>query len=270
MPGTKENLQRNPLLELAGLQKPATIDRKPQAPGLPPYNTPGLGLLPADPLMGGKSQGTPVPKVSLAQVKQQAAKLNPQGQQGSSTLQQVLKENPGLAKTFNGNNTSVVFADPARSKRGLKERGGLEFWSANDKGTPDFPSPAPGKNVLEIYSDDLKKNPKALKLAIYGDLMHGMSNDPYWKGLRTQFMQSFTPQEIKRQEEHKTWWEDVNGSKDRNGPTYDAYLRGWIANEGEGKQGQKESGNTMYSPKQIKLLEQMEEYLKTGKPGAAK
>jgi hypothetical protein len=176
----------------------------------------------------------------------------------------VLSEYPGLAKNFNAGNTSVVFASGDRAKRGLKERGGLEFWSPSDKGDPDYPSPAPGKNALEIYSDDLKKNPVALKQAIYGDLMHGMVSDPYWNNLRDQFMQNFTPQELKRQEEHKTWWEDVNGSTDKNGPTYDAYFRGWIANEGEGKRGQLESGNTMYSPRQIQILQKMQDYLKTG------
>ena len=127
------------------------------------------------------------------------------------------------------------------------------------------PLPTPGKNVLEIYDDDLKKNPKALKEAIYGDLMHGMSSNPYWQSLRNQFMQNFTRAERQQQEQHTTWWNDVNGSKDSNGPTYDAYIRGWIANEGQGKQGQRESGNTMYSPKQLIILQKMQDYLKTGK-----
>lgn len=254
MPGQQENLSRSPLLELLGAQKPVPIGGPPPAPGLPAYDTPGLGVLPADPLMGGQSQPTSNEK----------PRSSPQN--GTPVLQEVLKEYPGLAKTFNTGNTTVVFATGDRSRRGLRERGGLEYWSSTEKGTADFPSPAPGKNVLEIYSDELKKNPKALKLAIYGDLMHGMSNDPYWKGLREQFMQSFTPQELKRQAQHQTWWNDVNGSKEPLGaPTYDAYIRGWIANEGEGKKGQAESGNTMYSPKQIHILQQMQDYLRTGK-----
>jgi hypothetical protein len=158
-----------------------------------------------------------------------------------------------------------VFANGQRAQRGAKERGELEFWSPNDTGTADFPSPTPGKTSLEIYSNNLKNNPIALKQAVYGDLMHGMVRDPYWNDLRSQFMQSFTPQELQRQQQGKTWWEDVNGSKDRNGPTYDAYIRGWIANEGEGKKGQAESGNTMYSPRQIQILSKMQNYLKTGR-----
>jgi hypothetical protein len=58
MPGADVNLQRNPLLELLGLQKPVDIKSKVGAPELPPYNTAGLGVLPADPLMGGQSQPT--------------------------------------------------------------------------------------------------------------------------------------------------------------------------------------------------------------------
>ena len=64
MPGQQENLQRNPLLELLGVQKPATINARPTTPGLPPYDTPGLGVLPADKLMGGKSEATAKPVVT--------------------------------------------------------------------------------------------------------------------------------------------------------------------------------------------------------------
>jgi hypothetical protein len=182
-----------------------------------------------------------------------------------SILQQVLSEYKGLAKNFNTANTSVVFADPVRSKTGL-QHGGLEFWPTTEVGTKDFPHPSPGKNVLEIYSDELRNNPEQLKQAIYGDLMHGMVNDPYWRGLRDQFMQNFTPQEIERQHQHQTWWDDVNEDQGAAGnPTWDAYLRGWIADEGSGRsKGQADSKNTMYSPKQIQILQKMQDYLKTG------
>lgn len=58
MPSNKENLNRSPLLELLGIQKPVPISGKSTTPGLPSYDTPGLGVLPSDPLMGGKSQNT--------------------------------------------------------------------------------------------------------------------------------------------------------------------------------------------------------------------
>ena len=181
-------------------------------------------------------------------------------------LQQVLSENPGLAKNFDPNNTSVVFANGERAQRGLRERGGLEFWNKGDRGPSDYPSPDPSRNVLEIYDSKLASDPVALKQAVYGDLMHGMSSDSYWNGLRTQFMQSFTPQERQRQDQHKTWWDDVNGSRGPVGnSTYDAYLRGWITDEGNGRKGQAASNGTMYSPKQMQILQKMQDYLKTGK-----
>ena len=197
-------------------------------------------------------------------------RLEKVAQATNPVLQQVLNEYPGLSKNFNADNTYVVFASGERAQRGVKERGGLEFWNPEGESPadPTFLTPRLGKNILEIYSDDLKNNPSELKQAITGDLLHGMSSDPYWKGLRNQFMQNFTPQELKRQNEHESWWEDVNNSpyyKDRNEGIYDAYLRGWIFNEGDGKAGQKESKNTMYSPRQIQILQKMQDYLKTGK-----
>jgi len=177
----------------------------------------------------------------------------------------VLKQYPGMAKNFNATNTMAVLASGDRAKRGL-QNGELEYWPSTEKGTADFPSPTPGKNVLEIYDPKLEGNPAALQQAIYGDLMHGMSADPYWNSLRAMFMQNFTPQEQQRQQQQKTWWDDVNGSKGPVGnPTYDAYIRGWIADEGGGKQGQQESGGTMYSPQQLQELKQMQDYLNTGK-----
>ena len=191
-----------------------------------------------------------------------------------AVLQQVLKQYPGLAKNFNPGDTLGVLANGDRATRGIKERGGLEFWPPTENGTPDFPSPAPGKNVLEVYDPKLENDPVALKQAVYGDLMHGMVADPNWASLRGQFMQNFTPEEIARQQQHQTWWDDVNKSKDPVGsPTYDAYIRGWLADEGGGKQGQQESKNTMYSPQQLQELQQMQDYLNTGKaaqPAASK
>ena len=58
MPGKDADLKRNSLLELLGVQKPVELNSKPEPPGLPSYDTPGLGVLPADKLMGGKSQPT--------------------------------------------------------------------------------------------------------------------------------------------------------------------------------------------------------------------
>lgn len=41
---------------LLGIGKPKSLLTNPAAPGLPSYDTPGLGVAPADPLLGGQSQ----------------------------------------------------------------------------------------------------------------------------------------------------------------------------------------------------------------------
>jgi len=74
-PGKNVNLDRNSLLELVGIQKPAEIRENPPAPGLPSYDTPGLGVLPADPLMGGKSQDTSKHSVDKSKLHPKAQKF---------------------------------------------------------------------------------------------------------------------------------------------------------------------------------------------------
>lgn len=190
-----------------------------------------------------------------------------------SILKSVLSQYPGLASVYNPNNVQVVIADPTRRAAAQKYNAGsqLEFWPSSEAGSKDFPRPAnmEGKSILEIYSPQLAANPDQLRGAIYGDLLHGMSSNPYWTGLRSQFMQNFTPQELKRQQGKQTWWDDVNNSKGVPfGPTYDAYIRGYLTPGDEqtsALQGQKESGNTMYSPKQMEILKAMQDFLRTGK-----
>ena len=46
---------------------------------------------------------------------------------GRLFLQEVLKEYPGLAKTFNTGNTTVVFATGDRSRRGLQDENGTRI-----------------------------------------------------------------------------------------------------------------------------------------------
>ncbi len=194
-----------------------------------------------------------------------------------SILNSILAAHKGFASVYSPTNTGIVIADPARRTlaRKFNAGSGLEFWPASETGTTQFPRPAnmQGKSVLEIYSPELSKNTAQLRTAIYGDLMHGMVGNPHWKSLRDQFMSNFTPQELQRIKEHRTWWDDVNAAKINGsnvafGPIYDAYIRGWIADEGNSRQGQVESKNTMYSPKQVEILEEMKQYLETGKKKA--
>lgn len=55
MPDQAHLPPKNALLELLGLQKPNTLDRTPEPPGLPPYTTKGIGIIPADPLISKRA-----------------------------------------------------------------------------------------------------------------------------------------------------------------------------------------------------------------------
>jgi hypothetical protein len=185
---------------------------------------------------------------------------------GNDVLNQVLDENKGLARVHNMDNTQVMYASPERIKAAFANgsAGGLEYWPANEKGMPQFPHPlGGGKNVLEIYDNELKSNSAKLKNAIYGDLIHGMVNDPTWSNMREQFKSNYTPQEMQRIKSKQSWWDDANGKDANDMAVHDAYIRGWLNDSG--RQGQQHYGGTMYSPKQLQLLEQMKNYIRTGK-----
>jgi hypothetical protein len=183
-------------------------------------------------------------------------------------LQDVLKEYPGLAKTFNAQNTQLTFASPERiaaQTESMKKQGytggpgHLEFFPKGESESPD-----PSKNILEVYDKNLINNPTALKNAVYGDLMHGLHDDPTWKKLRTEFKNAFTPDEIKKIKSKQSWWGDASNGNPSSTPTLDAYIRGWLNERDVAIEGQKKSGNRMYSKKQLFLLNKMEKYLKTG------
>jgi hypothetical protein len=188
----------------------------------------------------------------------------------ADVLNQVLEEYKGLAKVHNSDNTQVIFADPERTQKAHQMMGqvGLEYWPSTESGTKDWAHPSKGKNVLEIYADDLKNNPDKLKQAVYGDLMHGMVNDPYYAKLRDEFKNNFTPQEKRRILARKSWWEDANNGKVNSTAATDAYIRGWLGSDSDSaREGQKKSGGSMYSKKQLEILKKMENYIKTGADG---
>jgi hypothetical protein len=188
-----------------------------------------------------------------------------------SILKSILAENKGLAAGYNPDNVQVQIADPARRKLAQKYNSGsqLEFWPATEGGTEQFPRPvnSNGKVVLEVYNPQLASDPAQLRSAIYGDLLHGMSSNPYYKSLRQQFVQNFTPQETQRIKQKQSWWDDANGGQPIDSPaTTDAYIRGWLS-PGErtaAMQGQQQLNGTMYSPKQLQILQEMQRYLTSG------
>jgi phage pi2 protein 07 len=107
-------------------------------------------------------------------------------------------------------------------------------------------------------------NPAELKNAIYGDLLHGMNTDPTWSEMKNEFKQNYTSEELKRISSKQSWWSDANGGMNNNA-THDAYIRGFLNEPDVAMKGHITSGGTMYSPKQLQILETMRKYIKTGK-----
>jgi hypothetical protein len=192
----------------------------------------------------------------------------------SYILEEVLKENPGLATVHSPKNTVITFATPERieaARKSMEEQGYkgglgfLEYWPIDEEGTEGYGHPAPGKVALEIFSQELKDNPTKLKQMIYSDLLHGMDANPEYKAMRDEFKSNFTPEEVKRITSKQSWWEDANNGKVDALPTIDAYIRGYLSEPEVAMEGQNKSGETMYSPKQLEILGRMNRYIKTGK-----
>lgn len=192
---------------------------------------------------------------------------------GQDILREVLAENKGLAKTHNLEDTQIIFATPERVEAAAKAmqaegyRGGpghLEYWPKDETGVPGYAHPAPGKIALEIFNPDMMKDPKALKQAVYGDLIHGMKTDPTYNNMREEFKKNYTPEEKARIANKKSWWADANGSAANDTATHDAYIRGYLNEPDVAMRGHKEAGGTMYSPQQMQILNKMQHYIKAG------
>jgi hypothetical protein len=169
MPGTNVNLQRNTLLELLGVQKPVPLGAKPEPPGLPRYDTPGLGVLPADLLMGGKSQATPVPKPSLAQVKEQAEKMNPNAGKGlppqpKEALNQYPNPEDRPARESLAFNKTWSKPGPYATKLEPQEEAEFRKWaSSNPKSVSGEVGPAPNFDPLPMADYDVRAHFHAAK-----------------------------------------------------------------------------------------------------------
>jgi len=174
-------------------------------------------------------------------------------------LQKILIEKKGLGKNFNLDNTQIIFATPERINLNKKigGGGGLEWWPKEEVGPKEFGHPTQQKtNVIEIYDERLKNNPLLLEQAVIGDLLHGMIKDKKFNQLRVAFIKNFTK-------------ETSLFEKKRGGLTasrIDAYIRGYL-NPDQNAEFLKAHKKTkrVYSPKQIKILKQMKQYILHGR-----
>ena len=174
-------------------------------------------------------------------------------------IKEILREYPALAKIYNPSNVAVTFAPKDRTTAAGQNI--LEWWPPSESGSKDFPRPSgyEGKTVLEFYKPELQKNPSELKQLIYGDLLHGLDADPYFAKLKDEFSRNWTKETSAYRPNLK-----ARGLSDK--AIDDMYIRGWLAPSGDDEfRKAQASGRNYYSLKQLQILSQMQQYLKTGK-----
>ena len=184
---------------------------------------------------------------------------------------------PVMGQYFTPSNFRVMAADEKRKElnRQVSGGGGLEWWPPEETGPPGYPHPSGGGvYISEIFDDELRSNPEALKDAVYRDALHGLpGKDKYWKILREDFRNNFDPNILEflkkrhaKQGEHDSFdsWMDRSMT--------DAFLRGAFGDEGQlgasfrGEpeyewKGQRGKSEQWYSPKQREILDKMRKYL---------
>ena len=137
--------------------------------------------------------------------------------------------------------------------------GVIEFYSPNEKYNP-----RPGKPTVEIFDKNLKG--EALKKAIFGDMLHYLPEvDPQFAKSRSDLVKSLTPEQlaidkkaydtaVQKYGEKRpfTDWFAINRQ--------DAYLRGYLAPDAN------DEWKDAYTPNQIEVLKNLQQYLKTPAP----
>lgn len=160
-----------------------------------------------------------------------------------------------------------------------KQYGGnglLEFWPSSEEGTPEFPAPSKGKNVIEVYSDDLKNNPDKLTSSAFRDALHVLpEKDAKWQQLRSELVKATPPEYFDK-------WRRNTGDKRNlqdfiNKTGADGLIRGAFDEDSEfgaafrkepnyTYQGKQYKSEPIYSDKQREILNKMRDYLGVGAP----
>lgn len=200
-------------------------------------------------------------------------------------LEDILTENPAMAKVYNRENTVISLADKKRQELNKKYGGGgaLEHWFPDDEGAAEFPHPTLGKYNLEFYNENLYKDTPKMKAAVYLDMLHGMKADPEYKAMRDEFNKNWKKSELEwiKKKHAKEAYKGESLAKYVDRTVLDGYLRGALNPMDDASlkskdyydeyaqmyRGQiKENGKVVdpYSPKQREIVAKMQEYLKSG------
>ena len=181
--------------------------------------------------------------------------------EGQDIINEVAKEHPGLKKALGG--LTLINETPER-KKGREEYGladaGSETWLNGNEGDKTYLHPNKGKgNYIEFFKEQSRDE---MKNSVLGESFHLLHNDPEYQKLWNKFKNNYTPEEAGKIAKRKGAFKDANSPGASENAKNDAYVRAFF-NEPDVMKWQKESGNTMYSPKQLEILEQMKKHIDT-------
>ena len=256
MPGQNVDLNRNPLLELIGVQKPADIRSNPKPPGLPRYDTPGLGVLPADPLLGGKSQA--IPTKTRASIRKYP--IGEPTQLPKNIVDQVKSKFPAYS-----NYLSRVVIHPGSTD--TKDERQVETYMPWEDENPN-----PGKLTIQPFHKSLLSD-QSLPNTVAGEMLHYIGGvddstkkpvDPAYYQLKQRVESSRTAHQV--EVDHKEYQEAAKRGEDRpyqqwlDQSRIDEYIMGYIAPD---KQAEWIKKGWYNDPKMHQAVRDIRKYLTT-------
>ncbi len=172
-----------------------------------------------------------------------------QSDQGNKLFEKAQQEYPYLA------NKNIAYKYSPNKGRGF-----LEFYDAEEIGSPEFPRPKElplGKIGIEVF------DPKTKPIDILADYVshYGVEQDPFLVERYKQFASSMTPEQRQRlQEQYKYYqqhpeyreqrpyeeWEKISGLP--------GYFRGYTFNQWDNPQ-------ELYTQQQLQMLDEVRRYL---------
>ena len=111
----------------------------------------------------------------------------------SGLWEEIVRKHPSLKKMY-PDGVDIFFADEDRKEKNRKYGGGggIEFWSVEEEGPPNFPNPGNQEiPAVEIYSEELMNDPVQLESAVFLDSLHAIPFESEYAPLMNQFRGSF-------------------------------------------------------------------------------
>jgi hypothetical protein len=180
----------------------------------------------------------------------------------NEVFQEVIKENdPQFLEQARQEFPRLKELDIGYKYTPREDRGFIEFYPADEPGSPDFPRPKElpmGKPGIEVY------NPKTRPIDVAGDIAshYMIYNDPSMMDYYNQFRHSINPEQQQRLQQQYEFYQQNYGENRPYEKWYEmtglpGYFRGYPF-----QQWEPEFVEQAYTPQQRLLLDQMMNYLR--------